>query len=301
MNSFDTKHLPDLDDCVLAALELFSKTKLPKVNFHAFKRPMVVGSSNAAITGQIMFEDADAVFADESNYREKLRDISSIDGVFIISASGSKSSIGIAKHVKEKKMKCILLTCNRNSAAAEYIPKNNILVFPKNREPYTYNTSTYMGMMLAKTKENPKKILDFIRSHVDKAIPKDIEKYDAYFFILPEKFDALREMFNKKFVELFGRKIARDFYTTEQAKHSTTIVPSDELLIQFGNKGPELGEKKIVIPLPPKAGYGAMMAIGYYVTGRIQAGKPPYFKQHLGSYCKRASALFRQEITPIVE
>jgi hypothetical protein len=301
MNSFDIHSLPDLDICVMAALELLSSAKLPKINSRACKRPMVIGSGNAVPTGKILFEDQDAVFANESNYKEKLKSIPSIDGVFLISASGSKHSIEIAKYIRKKKMKCFLLTCNANAPAGKYIEKNKIFVFPKNREPYTYNTSTYLGMIFAKTKENPLNIKKFIESNINAAIPSDIGSCHGYYLMLPEKFDSIREMFNTKFIELFGRNVSRDVFTMEQTRHATTVVPSDELLIQFGKTSIDTGIKKIVIPLPPSANYAAMMAIGYYVIGKIQAGKPPYFKQNLANYCKKTSVLFNQEIRPIVE
>ncbi|MCX6816141.1 MAG: hypothetical protein NT120_04805, partial [Candidatus Aenigmarchaeota archaeon] len=110
-----------------------------------------------------------------------------------------------------------------------------------------------------------------------------------------------RELFNTKFVELFGRRVARDVYTGEQTRHATTVVPSNEIFIQFGKSTVETEKKKITIPLPANASFGTMMAIGYYVIGRIQAGKPPYFKQNIAEYCKKASKLFKQDIKPIVE
>ena len=58
MQSCNLKNLPDLDVCVLGALELFHKEKLPNVKI-SYKRPMVVGSGNAEATGRIMFHDKD--------------------------------------------------------------------------------------------------------------------------------------------------------------------------------------------------------------------------------------------------
>ena len=66
--------LPYLDKVVIDALNLFKKSKLPKLNLK-YKRPLVLGSGNAAVTGRIIFADKDAIFADEGNYKQKLKAI----------------------------------------------------------------------------------------------------------------------------------------------------------------------------------------------------------------------------------
>ena len=84
-------------------------------------------------------------------------------------------------------------------------------------------------------------------------------------------------MLNVKFIELFGRNIARDVETFEYLmKHATTVVPSDELFISFGEKNETWGDPKnrLFIPLPEGCKYGAMMAIGYTVISKIQAAYP---------------------------
>ena len=55
-------------------------------------------------------------------------------------------------------------------------------VFPKQREPYTYNTSTYLGMILGRTKEDPKKIETFIKNKVDKIKLPSFKKYNKFFW-----------------------------------------------------------------------------------------------------------------------
>ena len=44
-----------------------------------------------------------------------------------------------------------------------------------------------------------------------------------------------------------------------------------------------------------------MMAIGYYVVGRIQGAHPAYFKEHIAAYTIAASELFGESIEVIVE
>ena len=54
MQSFTLKNIPFLDTCVLAALDLFAQEDVPQIKI-PYKRPLVVGSGNAAATGKIIF------------------------------------------------------------------------------------------------------------------------------------------------------------------------------------------------------------------------------------------------------
>ncbi len=278
------------------------KTDLPEVDFDSFEKPLVVGSGNAAATGRIIFADKDAVFADESTYETKLDNIPAIDSVILFSASASKHAPVIASTAKEKGKKVILLTCN--PAAKNMTNIDEVHIFPYAPEPYTYNTSTYMGMILAKTKENAQRVFDYITSEVDQTLNEftsRFEKFDAFYLLVPEEFDLIRIMLQTKFVELFGRRVARDVFTWEQAKHATTVIPCDtELFISFGYENKWWGKHKLHIHLPEDAGYAAMMAIGYYVIGKIQAQKPAWFKENVAHYCKEAKKWFGNEMPVIV-
>ena len=293
------KRLIDLDECVINALNLFTREEVPDLEFSMYKRPFVVGSENAEVTGKILFEDRDALFADESNYKQKLMVVKGINKAVLISASGEKHAPLIAKHLKKKKIEVHLLTNNPNALAKKYADK--IYLFPKNTEPYTYNTSTYMGMILEKKKEDSGKILEHIHK-IKHEIPKDLNEYNAFFIILPEQFDAIKPMFLTKFDELFGGRVCGRVFTMEQAKHAKTVVPYEkELFISFGKANNLFGEKRVYIPLPKKCNYAALMAIVYYVIGQIQKQHPPYFKNNIKEYTKRASKIFGHEIKPIVE
>ncbi|RMF07261.1 hypothetical protein D6764_00215 [Candidatus Woesearchaeota archaeon] len=289
----------DLDECVVSALKMFSKTELPRLELD-FRKPLVVGSGNAAVTGRIIFEDREAVFADESTYQTKIEAVPDIDGALIISASGGKHAPVIAEHLKEKGKKVVLLTCNPDAPAKKFA--DDVHVSPKQTEPYTYNTSTYMGMILAKTKEDAGGILQFIEEKVKPLIPDNLKDYSAFYFIVPEELDAVRELFLTKFDELFGPMINGRVFTFEQTKHAKTVVPSDrELFVSFGVENNVFGTKRLNIPLPDNAGPAALMAVGYYFIGHIQKQNPPYFKQNIERYCEFASREFGQKITPIVE
>ncbi len=286
----------DLDEIVISALEMFSKDMPPRLDMPDFRRPLVVGSGNAAIIGKILFHDRDAVSSDLSTFREKLDHAKGIDGAVLVSASGSKSALGIVKELKRRRLPAVLLTCTPGAPAAKFVDK--VIVFPKQPEPYAYNTSTYLGMVLAKTHEDPKKILGHIRKL---KIPQDLWEYDAFFMIIPERLELMRELFLKKFGELFGPMVSARAFTLDQAKHGDTVIESDrELFISFGEKNMILGTRCVEIPLPKNADYGALIAVGYYIIGCIQKQHHPYFKESIESFTKRISKIFGEKIEPIV-
>lgn len=273
----------NLDQCVLDALTFLSHVNLPKINV-PYKRPLVVGSGNAYYTGHILFHDKDAVFADEGSFKQKLK-VAKNDGAVLISASGEKHAPVIEKYLKRKHVHNTLITCNPEASAVKF--SNKIIVFPSMPEPYSYNVSTYLGMILSKTKENPASIKKFIETRVAKKIPA-LKKYDSYFLVIPPELELLREMFLTKFDELFGPRINGRVFSSEQAKHAKDIVTSDkELFVSFDSRTRLLGKNRLNIPMPKNASYATLMAIGYYFIGRIQKANPPYFKKSLPSYLKR--------------
>lgn len=297
MQSFDIKTIPELDTCVLGALELFNSEKIPKIDIN-YKRPLVVGSGNAEATAKIIFSDKDAVFASESDFENKLRAIKEIDGVVIVSASGGKHAPIIAEVSKRYKKNVTLITNTKSSEASKYSDKE--YVFPKQKEPYTYNTSTYLGMILGHTKESAKKIYEYLEK-LDSINFEETKKFNKYYIILPPKFSEFKRMIQVKFIELFGRQIARDVETSEYVKHATTVIPADEMFIVFGNDKIVYGKNQINISLPKDADYGTMLAVGYYTMGKIQRNQYPWFKENIDDYTKRASKLFNSTIKPIVE
>ncbi len=301
MRNFTLKNIPDLDTCVLAALELFTKVHLPSLDGAKYWRPLVLGSGNAAATGRILFQDRDAVYGDENNYKEKLKNIKNIDGVIIFSASGGKHAPLMVREATKRGKPVVLVTNNPRSDAGKLLPDNHIFVYPKNREPYTYNTSTYLGMILGKTKENPKKILKVVEKISKRRMP-DFKKYKSFYLLLPPQFAGMREMLDKKFVELFGRRVPYTIFSTEYVKHATTIVERpDELFISFGSKNTTWGKHRFHVPLPRTAGYGMIMAVSYYIMGQIQKSRPAWFKRNIESYCRKVSRIFKSKISPIVE
>lgn len=305
LNSFDINSLPNLDVAVLGALELFQSAALPRLAID-YKRPLVVGSGNAEATGRIIFANSDALFASESDYQSKLEHVPDIDGVVLLSASGAKHAPIIAREVIGMGKPITLLTNTANSAAGQELAQDassKEYVFPKNREPYTYNTSTYMGMILGNTGEDPAAIYRYIQEQTAMLQYPDFSRYDKYYLIVPPQFSGIIRMLQVKFIELFGRNLARDVETSEYVRHATTVAPAEELFISFGEENTTWGkpENRFHVPLPDGADYGAMMAVGYYVVSQIQKAYPHYFKDNIADYTTEISKIFGQTIAPIVE
>lgn len=305
LNSFDINSLPDLDTVVLGALEMLAEHDLPTIDVSNYKRPLVVGSGNAEATGRIIFDKLDAIFASESTVDDKLANIEDIDEVIIVSASGGKHAPIIAKKAAQAGKHVTLITNTPNSPAAQelYAQQLTAHVFPKNREPYTYNTSTYMSMILGYTREDPAAIQRFITEQIDSLSLPDFSKFNKYYLIVPPQFAGIIRMLQVKFIELFGRNIARDVETSEYVRHATTVAASDELFIAFGEPNDTWGKpgNRLNVPLPENGNYASMMAVGYYVVAQIQKAQPQYFKQNIAEYCKFISDIFNEPIEPIVE
>ena len=281
----------DLNEVVIDALELHSSYELPELNLGHPKQRLVVGSGNALPTGRIIFNDEDALFADEGQYKTVLDLNPSVGGAVVISASGEKDAPFIIKYLRDRDLETFLLTCNRNSSAgrllAELSSPEYVIETKSNEEPITYNTSTYLGMILAKTRENPRNISNHIKQHVDPTIPINLGGYRSFYIILQPEYDIVREMFLTKFDELFGGKINGRCYTSEQTRHAKTIIPSeDEMFISIGFRNGLFGdpEARWDIPLFDGATFGSVIALGYYAIGRVQERNPPYFKKRSDTY-----------------
>lgn len=303
LDTFTLDSIPNLDVAVKGALELFGEHRPPYPLRIPFTKPLVVGSGNALQAGKILTRDVPgAYYADESSFTERLTQLSDIDGALLVSASGGKHATRIAKKLADTGIKTQLITNTEDAPAAQYLSRDAVTVLPKNREPYTYNISTYLGMILAETGEDPMAIHEHIVNTVP-LIPDTLAKYNAITIIIPARFHAIAGMLQTKFDELFGPFVNGRVFTDESIKHAKTVVSSDaECFVGVGVANEWYGrvENRIHVPLNDGADYGALMAIGYTAIGHIQEHHPPYFKNNIVEYTKEISDIFGQEITPIV-
>lgn len=280
-------NLSNLDKTVLEALQFFKKNKPCKLTLRPFLFPIVVGSGNAYNTAKLIFSSQKAIIANESNFKKILKNYHDlirkkiIKEVFVISASGEKDSIWEIKLAKKYNLKTILLTCNDQSSAAKLADR--VILYNKLPEPYTYNVSTYLGMLLSVSQEEVTIIMKFLNNL---KLP-DFKKFKSYAFILPDDFADIAPMLEIKRDELFGPNLSLRAFSFGQARHAKFVNNSaQELVISLGpNKYFGLEKNRLEINLPLKSGNGLIMALTYYIIGKIQAIKTPYFKKNIANFC----------------
>lgn len=280
----------NLDENVLKALDFFTDNKPPRLNINKFNFPFVIGSGNAYNTGSIIFSGKNAILADESNFKSKIKAYAPmikknlIKEAVIISASGEKDSIWEIELAKKYKLKTTLLTCEEKSSAAKIADK--VYVYKKIAEPYTYNISTYLGMILSVTGEDPKKIKQRIQKI---KFPKNFKNYNAYTFVLPDEYANICPMLKIKGDELFGPNLCLRAFPDGHARHAKFVNRSPkELVISIGVKNKYYGDPKARwnINLSQDTNFALMLSLSYYIIGKIQNSKPPYFKKNIEKYCK---------------
>lgn len=278
-----------LDTIVSDTLDFFITTPPAPLDVSKFSLPLVVGSGNAINTGKILFSDKAAIFADESNFRavissyEPVLTKGLITDAVVISASGEKDSVWEIELAKQMKLKTTLLTCKPESSAAKIA--DTVYAYKSIAEPYTYNTSTYLGMILSATgekAENIKKVVDAT------SVVSGFNDYASYAFVLPDSYLNIAPMIEIKRDELFGPHVLIRAFSEGHARHAKFIHPWDkELVICLGVSSTYFGhpEHRWDIALPSSAGLGMVLALTYHICGLIQKAKPDYFMQHIANYC----------------
>lgn len=282
------QEIPNLDTIVLKTLDFFTQNPPPKLDINAFDLPFVVGSGNAYNTGLILFSERPAIFADESNFRQVLPSFEKaiqsklITQAMVISASGGKDSVWEIELAKEHGLATTLLTTKAESDAAKVADK--VIVYKSIDEPYTYNTSTYMGMIMSATGENPVEIKKYIE---ELSMPANFDNYKSYAFVLPDKFTAICPMLEIKKSELFGPMVSLRAFSQGHARHAKFVIPTEEeLVISVGKKNEHFGKPTArwdIFP-PENFSFAGIMALTYFIVGKIQASKPSYFKDNVQNY-----------------
>lgn len=283
-----TLKLEYLDEAVNNALTFFNKKMPAKLNLKNFSFPLIVGSGNAYNAGQIIFKDKSALFATESNFKLALKRYQPliknklIKEAIVISASGEKDSVWEIKAAKKAGLKTILLTCSPDSSAAQIA--DQVFPYRKLAEPYTYNTSTYLGMILSATSEKPVLIKKFIKKLV---LPRRFKKYTSYSFVLPDEYAGVAPMLEIKHNELFGPKMSLRAFSEGEARHAKFVIRDEkELVISFGdNKFFGSPKSRWEINLPKTADSGLVMAVSYHLIGLMQRSKPDYFRKNINRFC----------------
>jgi len=256
--------------------------RLPQIP--GLERPtLVVGSGNAHVTGRIIYAGQPAVFADQDDYETLYNAMGFIEDVVVISASGEKDAAVSTRFFADKSMRPLLITCNPNAPAAEFA--REAIVFPRRDEPPTYNVSTYLGIIIGRSGESPSEILRTVKAL---ELPPNIADYDAYFMLIPNRLKPASGLFNIKFREIFGANVYGKAASIGDANHGLFVTESEkELVINLGFEDDTWGANRLNVPLPADAGPGLLMAVGYYIIGKIQEKKPPWFVENIMPYIEK--------------
>lgn len=280
----------NLDQDVIDSLKFLIKTPPPRLNLTQYSLPFVIGSGNALNTGKIIFSQKAVIFCDESSFKQSISAYTPImkkgfiKQAVIISASGEKDSVWETKLANDSGLKTTLLTTEPKSSAAKLA--NHVLSYRKIAEPYTYNFSTYTGMILSSTNEPVAKILGLLNQI---KFPQNFEKYTSYSFILPDKYLHITPMLEIKRNELFGPHMALRAFTVGHARHAGFIHPWEkELVITIGQKNRHFGHPghRWDFPMPDFSSFATYIAVSYYIIGKIQKSKTSYFKKNIEAYSK---------------
>ncbi|MBI2613362.1 MAG: hypothetical protein HYW62_01155 [Candidatus Levybacteria bacterium] len=284
------ENIPNLDQTVMQALVFFIENPPPRIDISQFKSPFVFGSGNAINAGLIIFSDTGATFGDESNYKSvfsssnKKTQQGELRDVIVISASGAKDAPSEIEFAKQNGLKTTLLTTKSESDAAKIADK--VITYKSIAEPYTYNTSTYMGMILSATGENPARIKQLIEGL---KLPENFAEHKYFAFVVPDEFMQICPMLDIKDNELFGPHSTIRAYSQGHARHAKFVIRDEnELVMTVGSKNEHFGDPnhRWDIDIPNDIKYGGIMALTYYIVGKIQASKPPYFKENIARYAK---------------
>src|SRR5437870_12443602 len=99
-----------------------------------------------------------------------------------------------------------------------------------------------MGMIVSTSYEDPVYIKKYITSL---SIPENFGSYQAYSFVVPDKFAAICPMLDIKKSELFGPKLSLRAFSEGHARHAKFVIRApEELVISIGKKNTIFGESR---------------------------------------------------------
>lgn len=189
--------IPHLDQMVINALDSFASWNYPDKNvISSSEKNIFIGSGSAACAAEMFARKFGGISLNASRYIGFFKRTTSRDfNVYVVSASGGKDSIPMAKFFQGISLPAILITCNDQAPAKEYC--KDIIVFPAHKEPPTYNTSTYGSMLYWLDGGNPEQIKENILAIKD--IPSLRGKHVV--FMAQDEYDVLADMGERKVLE----------------------------------------------------------------------------------------------------
>jgi hypothetical protein len=118
--------------------------------------------------------------------------------------------------------------------------------------------------------------------------PDNFAAYDAYAFVVPDKYASVCPMLDIKKSELFGPHLSLRAFPNGHARHAKFVIRSKkELVISIGTTNEHYGDpqSRWQIDFPKNLSFAGMMAATYAIVGRMQETKPPYYNENILAYC----------------
>ena len=301
-----TEKVETLDDYVLQALNFIEEKGDYTLELPESSHTLVVGSQTGLLTGRIAYRFAGRTFshAQEVLAQQEIdtkREI--LDDVTIVSATGSRNVVHIARYALEKGLWVNAIVCEAgtklNQEFSDHENYSELLVeVPEERkEPPTVNTATCGGIIQGVTHEDLTVIRQVVESLKE---PKGgYGSFEAFTVIFPDRMPEVAQMVDWKLRgENIGRCVGSMSVYLTNFMHGAGITDAKrEVYVGVGlnDREREVFEKvfelvssdrKHHIELP--AGFGPLgyMMVGYAIVGQIQK-RYPDFQEKVWDYQDR--------------
>ena len=276
----ENKPIDTLDVCVNKALDFFAREGDYDLDLPPSAHTLVVGSQNGWLTGRVLYRFAGRAFShaaealaqDEIDTKTAL-----LEDVTIVSATGGRNVVPIARYAMKKGLRVNAIVCNPESQVSKELKGKRgytEIYVPAIEEPPTINTATYGRMIQGVTHENIKRI----RRIVDGLVKHEgfYERFEQFTILLPDHMSEVAFMADWKMNEVFGRQRgSRTMYWTNAMHGGTVRDGRSEAYIGMGVRNRYFGaeDRRQHIPLPKDFGPLGYLLVAYSVIGRIQRVK----------------------------
>lgn len=252
-----------LDFYVLKTLKYLEKWEFPKTKIKENDKNIFLGSGSGGLVANLFAQKLKGVSLNISNYERFLKEPKKKLPIYIVSASGGKDALLMAKFLKKRGIKFSLITCNSEAPAKKSAKKT--LVFPSFKEPPTYNVSTYSSMIYWLFKENLKEVREIIKGV---KIP-NLRQYKYIFFLAANKYDTIAKIASMKLAEtLEGIGSNGDGFSN--SFHGMLRQPNKDRLIFCLNQKYPFKDNTYQLNIDS---YLGLMLSTYYIIGRNQTNK----------------------------
>jgi hypothetical protein len=305
----NTKSEKTLDVCASEALAFLAYDHSYKLQLPDFSMPLVTGSQNGYLTGVQLYKTARKAFTHGREVDAMLHiDAGRIDGVTIVTATGTRDVIPIAGRALERKIPVRAITCAASSPLLGQYGSHKLFsatvlsMEDAPVHPQTTNIATYGKMLMGVSGENPARIGKLI----DEFSYPDLSTCRALTVIFPDSMSTVSEMVDWK---IRGENIARQApgmatYVTNFMHGASVIDSPGEHYVAIGldteesktlqSVLPHVHEKRLHMLDVPQSLRGplAYMMAGYAVVGKFQQ-RYPAFLGDIAAYVERSRNFIR--------